>query len=245
MTALRVLPKEVSAERRFYTGMAIAMVASIVVGFLPFYYLRGIIPSPVPLAPLTPLVHLHGAVFTAWMLLFLSQVLLVANRRSDLHRRLGISAMLLLPAMLVIGTLAALYQVARASGPPVTSPLNWLSIPLLSVPVYTGLIVAALLRRRDAQTHKRLMLIAMIEMTSPGFGRMPWPAFIPGPVGLFGFSDLFLVALIAWDLRQNGRVHRATIIGGSALVGSQILRLAVWDTAPWLAFARWAVSLVA
>ena len=56
---------------------------------------------------------------------------------------------------------------------------------------------------------------------------------------------MFLVALIAWDLHQNGRVHRATMIGGAVVVGSQILRLAVWDTAPWLAFARWAVSLVA
>jgi hypothetical protein len=29
------------------------------------------------------------------------------------------------------------------------------------------------------------------------------------------------------------------------MVGSQILRFAVWQTEPWLAFARWAAGLVA
>ena len=203
MTALQALPRSVSAERRFYAGMAIAMVASIVAGFLPFYYLRGIIPSPVPLAPLTPLVHLHGAVFTAWMLLFLSQVLLVANRRSDLHRRLGISAMVLLPAMLVIGTRAALYQVARASGPPVTSPLNWLSIPLLSVPVYTGLIGAALLLRRNAQTHKRLMLIAMIEMSHAEETEFVYLGLALSPDGYGSWALLLGVTAVAFFILRR------------------------------------------
>jgi hypothetical protein len=244
MATRQVRMGAISAERWFFAGMAMAMVLTIVAGFMPSYYLRGIVDPGHPLAPMTPLVHLHGALFTGWMLLFLAQVLLVANGRTDIHRKLGIAAVLLLPAMIVVGTLSGLHQVARASGPPITSPLNWLSIPLLSVPLYTGLIGWALIRRRDSQAHKRLMLIAMIEMTSPGFGRLPWPAFVPGPVGLFGFSDMFLLALIAWDYRQFGHIHRATAVGGAALVGSQILRLAVWDTAPWLAFARWAVSLI-
>lgn len=242
--ATQMHQRAISAERWFFAGMAIAIVLSIVAGFLPSYFLRGVIDPGHPLAPMTPLVHLHGALFTCWMLLFLAQVLLVANGRTDIHRRLGIAAVALLPALIVVATLASLYQVARASGPPVTSPLSWLSVPLLSVPLFAGLIGWALVRRRDPQTHKRLMLIAMIEMTSPGLGRLPWPEWVPGPMGLFGFSDFFLVALIAWDMSQCGKLHRATLFGGAALVGSQILRIAVWETGPWLAFARWAVSLV-
>jgi len=89
------------------------------------------------------------------------------------------------------------------------------------------------------------MLIAMIEMTSPGLGRLPWPAYIPGPVGLFGFTDLFLVALALWDVKRDGRIHRATAIGGLILIGSQLMRISIWQTGPWLAFARWATGLVA
>jgi hypothetical protein len=243
--AIRVAQGQpLTAERRFFAGMAVAMAASIMIGFLPSYYLRGVIEAPVPLISMTPLVHIHGALFTAWMLLFVAQVLLVSANRRDIHMRLGVAAFAMLPVMIAVGTLAALHQVARASGPPITDPLNWLSIPLLSVPLYAGLIGTALAKRRDPASHKRFMMIAMIEMTTPGLGRIPWPPSIPGPIALFGFSDLFLVALAAWDIGRTGRLHRATAIGGGALLGSQLLRLAVWGSPAWLAFARWAVSLV-
>lgn len=233
------------AERRFFAGMTIAMVATIIVGFLPSYYMRGMIDAGHPLAPMTPLVHLHGGLFTAWMLLFLIQVLLVSADRRDIHRKLGVVAFALLPLMIAVGTLAGLHQVARASGPPIVPPLSWLSVPLLSVPVFTFLIGLALIKRREAASHKRYMFISMIEMTTPGLGRIPWPPVIPGPVALFGIGDIFLVALIAWDIRSTGKVHRATVIGGSLLIASQVLRIALWETAPWLGFARWAVGLVA
>lgn len=243
--ATRIDPaRTLTPERRFFAAMAILMVATIVVGFLPSYFMRGLVSFGPPPPAMTPLVHLHGALFTAWMLLFLVQVLLVTGGRRDLHRKLGIAAVILLPAMIVVATLAGLYQVGRASGPPIVPPLSWLSIPLLGVPVFGGLIGAALAQRRDPASHKRYMILAMVEMTSPGLGRWPWPAFVPGPIILFGFSDLFLLALIAWDLKQYGKVHRATAIGGAFVIASQVVRIAVWQTEPWLAFARWAVSLV-
>ncbi len=236
--------RAMSAERWFFGGTAIAMAASIVIGFLPSYYLRGVIDPGHPIPSLTPLVHLHGLIFTAWMLLYVTQVLLVSADRRDLHRRLGMATVGLLPAMIAIALVSALYQVGRASGPPIVSPLSWLAIPLISVPVFAGLIGAGLARRWDSASHKRYMFLAMIEMTSPGFGRWPWPAFVPGPVVIFGFSDLFLMALIGWDLKQRGSIHRATLIGGGIMVGSQVARFAVWQTDPWLAFARWAAGLV-
>jgi hypothetical protein len=54
-------------ERWFFAGLTVAMVASIVIELPPFHYLRGIVEAPVPLAPMTPLVHIHGGLFTAWM----------------------------------------------------------------------------------------------------------------------------------------------------------------------------------
>ena len=245
MATRQARTRAISTERRFFAGMALAMVASIVVGFLPSYYLRGIAPPYHPLPTMKPLMHLHGALFTAWMLLFLVQTLLVTNGRTDIHRKLGLTAVAMLPAMIVVGMLSGLYQVLRASGPPVIAPLSWLAVPMLSVPVYGGLIAWALIKRRDPQSHKRLMMMAMIEMTTPGLGRIPWPAIIPPPVALFGFSDLFIVAMMIWDRKRLGHVHRATWIGTMAVVGAQLIRLATWDSGPWLAFARWSVGWVA
>jgi hypothetical protein len=44
-------------------GMAIAGLVTVFIGFAPTYYLKSHYGAP----PLTPLVHLHGLVFTAWI----------------------------------------------------------------------------------------------------------------------------------------------------------------------------------
>jgi hypothetical protein len=124
-------------------------------------------------------------------------------------------------------------------------PLTFLAVPLLDIPVFALLIGGALANRRTPLTHKRLMFIAMIGMMSPAIGRMPLPPPFVGPVAIFALPDLFLLALMLFDLMTLGRVHRATVWGGLLLVGSQILRVLIWETEGWLAFARWASGLVA
>ncbi|RJF85615.1 hypothetical protein [Sphingomonas cavernae] len=237
--------RRLSGERIFFTSMALAILAMVVIGFAPTYYLRGIIDAGRPLPAMTPLVHLHGLVFSSWILLFVTQTSLVAAGRTDLHRRLGAVGMALAVVMILLGTAVALYGVHRPTNPPGTTPLSWLAIPLIDVPVYGGLIVMALLNRRTPQTHKRLMLIAMIGMLSPAIGRMPWPPPIAGPIAIFGLPDLFLIPLIVWDLKTLGKLHPATIWGGLFLIASQVFRIAIWETDGWLAFASWASAIVA
>jgi hypothetical protein len=61
---------------------------------------------------------------------------------------------------------------------------------------------------------------------------------------IFGLPDLFLLALVGWDLATRGRLHQATIWGGALLVGSQILRTAIMMTPAWVAAAGWMVGFV-
>src|SRR5262249_46159729 len=97
---------------------------------------------------------------------------------------------------------------------------------------------AALLMRRKPEAHKRLMWIATTELLQAPIGRWPviWrsTAFVA-----FGVNDLFLVALIVYDLVTRRRLHAATVCGGAFLVASQVLRTAIGHTDAWLAFARW------
>ena len=86
MTSVASASRGNLAERAFFVGMALAMIITVFVGFAPSYY--------VPRADaqqLTPLLHIHGAAATAWMLLFLTQTGLVAAHRVDIHRRLGLA----------------------------------------------------------------------------------------------------------------------------------------------------------
>ena len=172
MATLAPRARAIRVERLFYLGMAMAILATVIFGFAPSFYLRGEIAPRVPMLPLTPLIVLHGLLFSSWVLLFATQVGFVSARRVDLHRRLGPVGIVLVTAMLVVGTLVALGGVARHSGAPGVPPLSWLAVPLLDLPVFGTLIGLALYKRRVPQTHKRLMLIAMIGLLAPSIGRI-------------------------------------------------------------------------
>lgn len=55
-------------------------------------------------APLLPFsVHLHAAVFTSWLVLFVVQTSLVRHGRVDPHRQLGAAGAVLAATMLIVG----------------------------------------------------------------------------------------------------------------------------------------------
>lgn len=236
--ATRALPPALAAERRFYLSMSIALLAVVFAGFAPSFYLRGLIPHAAPLQPMSATVLLHGLVFSAWVALFMTQVALVSAGRADVHRRLGQLGVVLLVAMVLIGTLAALQGVARRSGPPIVPPLSWLAVPLIDVPVFAGLIGAGLANRKRAQVHKRFMLASMIGLLPPSLGRLPFAVMLPPPVLLIGGQLVFLAILAVWDVKSRGRIHWVTGVATAVLVGSWLFRFAIWQTPAWLSFAR-------
>lgn len=236
--ATRALPPALAAERRFYLSMSIALLAVVFAGFAPTFYLRGLVPHEAPLQPMTATVLLHGLVFSAWVVLFMTQVALVSAGRADVHRRLGQLGVVLLVAMVLIGTLAALQGVARRSGPPIVPPLSWLAVPLIDVPVFAGLIGAGLVNRKRAQVHKRFMLASMIGLLPPSLGRLPIAEMLPPPVLLIGGQLVFLAILALWDVKSRGRIHWVTALATAVLVGSWLFRFAIWQTPAWLSFAK-------
>jgi hypothetical protein len=226
--------------------MAVTLTVVVLLGFSRTYFLVPLIGQtivPPPMAP-TPLVHLHGAVFTAWLALLVLQVRLVANRKTSIHRRLGVAGAILALLMIVIGTLTALHAAARGNAAPGVEPLRFLAIPLFDLIVFSTLIALALAKRKDSQAHKRWMLLATIGLLPPAIAR--WTMLVlglPAPL-VFLLSLLFVAPLVHWDLRTRGRLHAATLWGGLILLVSGPLRIAVSGTAAWYAFATWAVGLV-
>ena len=79
------------------SGLALCVV---LLGFARTYFLKGLFGAP----SLPLLLHLHGAVMTAWFLLFVVQAALIRARRVDLHRLVGVAgaafALVLLPIAL-------------------------------------------------------------------------------------------------------------------------------------------------
>jgi hypothetical protein len=227
-------------ERLFFGGMAVACTLTVLAGFSRSYYMNAWVESPFEL---TPLLHWHGAVFTAWMMLLVTQTSLVAANRRDLHRRLGMAGVGLGLAMIVLGPVVAVSRTASGLmadlGPP---PLVFLAVPLVGIVVFAALFGAALyFRHRDSAAHKRLMLLATLELVTAGVSRLPLVESL-GPLGFFGVTNLFVVAIAAYDLMSRKRLHAATLWGGLFLVASQPLRLMLGGSALWIAFAGWLTS---
>jgi hypothetical protein len=229
-------------ERAFYTGMAVVFIGVVFAGFARTYYLRSMFGSP----ELDWGRHLHGAVFSAWLVLLAVQASLVAARRTDLHRRLGTMGLGLAIAMIVIGTWTALVRAKLIALPPgAPPPLAFLTIPLGDVVVFGALFSLAYRWRRKLDYHKRLMLLATIAILPAAVARLPF-AFIleAGPIAFFALADLFIVFCAIFDLATLKRIHPATLWGGLFVIISHPLRLIIGSTPAWLSFAERLTSWV-
>jgi hypothetical protein len=224
-------------DRWFFTGMAMAIVLTIFIGFAPSYYLKGVFGTP----PISTFLHLHGVLFTGWVLLFLTQASLIAVGRTGVHRRLGVAGGVLAVLMSGIGVMAAVGAARRGFTPPGgPPPLVFMAIPFGDVGLFVSLVGAALYLRRRSETHKRLMLLGTIALLTPALARMPFIG-AGGPLAFFGATDLFVVACLVYDRMAHGRIHPAFLWGGLFFFASQPLRLAISGTAAWLSFAEWVV----
>ena len=228
-------------ERWFYIGMSIALVITVFAGFAPTYYLRPYFNT----APLMPLLHLHGFVFTSWLVLFVTQTTLVAAHRTDVHRRLGVAGGVIAVLMVLLGVTTALVRAKQGATPlPGISPLSFLVVPLGDMFVFPILVGAGFYFRRRPDVHKRLMLLATISILAAAIARLPFAIMRAGPPAFFGLTDVFVVACVLYDLVTLRRIHRATALAGLFIVASQPLRLMLGGTHAWLSFAGWLVGLV-
>jgi len=211
----------------------------VFLGFAPTHVHKAYYGTP----ELGLLVHIHGLVFTSWVLLFLAQTSLVATGHTDRHRTLGVAGAVLAGLLLIVGTATAILRVksGRPSPIPGVPPLSFLAVPLFDMVAFALLIGAGLVLRNRPETHKRLMTLATIALTSAPIARLSFvrPG---GPPAFFGLTDLFIVAMLVYDFATRGKAHPATIWGGLVIVASQPLRLMISGTPAWLAFAGWLTS---
>jgi FtsH-binding integral membrane protein len=211
------------------------MFTTVFVGFARTYYLAGVFRAPLP--SLT--IHLHGAAFSCWILLLVTQTSLVAAGRTDIHRRLGIAGFLLASLMVVLGVLAATDSLARAAGPTGRDAKFFYIVPLTDMLIFATLILFAFRARRNPQAHKRLLMVATIGLSIAAIARWPIAFLSRNAVMAALLSYIFLIFLVAYDLWTSRKIHRATLWAGGFLIFVQQIRIPIGKTAAWHAVASW------
>lgn len=224
-------------QRRMYVASAIVFAAIAFIGFAPSYYLKAFFGTP----PLSLLVHIHGLLFTTWLLLFIAQTFLVAAYRVDLHRRLGVASACFAVILVVVGWQTAVNAARLGHAPQGAPPLMFLVVPLFSLVVFVALLGAGLyLRRRNRAAHKRLLLLATLSLLAPPIARLPLDIIRQyGPLATFGLLGIVLLACIVIDTLKHRRLHPAMGWGALLIVLSLPIRLALGQTQAWLDFATW------
>jgi hypothetical protein len=228
----------VARRGRFFQIMAVCLLVVVVMGFARTLLLRAW--YPVPLIP--AYIEVHGLVMVLWYVLLVIQTSLVAVHRTDLHRRLGVFGAVL--AVIVVA--ADLNMVLHYPGhytrssqigtdglpqPPLETAIGFFWGDLGGVVVFAVLVAIALwLRRRNLEVHKRLMLLAAVDLIGPALGRFGdipqlWNNVLPSQ-GLLTLSTVALMGLplivILHDLFTPRRVYMASILGALGCVGSAI-----------------------
>jgi len=188
------------------------------------------------------IVHLHALAYTGWLVLLATQVWLARTGRIAAHRRVGRAALILLPAMLVLGPATAYYGVADNPYMP-DKWIAWLSVNYTNALGAIVLLVAGLLMRRNPAAHKRLMVLGTIALTEPGFGRIWAPfleahlgeGYLPFYISTYIGTFLLVIAVGAFDLATRRRLHPAYVAAALWIFANEALADWLFHQPFWLA----------
>ena len=222
-------------RNRFFVGMSLVLLIVVLAGFSPTLYLRPFF----DVSPIPAYLYAHGAVLTAWFVWLFGQSYLVGVRRIDLHRTFGTAGAMLAAMVVVAGLMAQFDKAPRLSalGLDMDSRLGadsaifWTNIATLMA--FSSFVAVAIVFRRRADVHKRLMLLASLAIIGPAVGRISrWPIFGWGDLNTYapvlertlpiGVLILGMLAVVAYDLVSSRRLHGATLIACATVAALRI-----------------------
>ena len=237
--------RAVRSDRDYSAWIVGAILLVVLTGFSRSFFLRPLFGSAPDWAAREPIFYLHGAVFSAWFLLLAVQTWLIRARALRLHRRLGYAAATVGAGVVVIGIYASLRAANRPGGfmgVPVPA-VEFLAVPLVEIALFAIFLALAVLWRNRPASHKRLILLASIDLLGAAIARIPLMLpVLPIWIDTIVYAA-FVAAMAAWDLNGNRRIRPETLWGGAALIGGNFAALFIGATGAWQAAGLWMMSL--
>lgn len=223
-----------------YVATALLFIITAIAGFAPTSI--GMISDVSTGArPSLPFVfHFHAVSMSFWLLLLLAQSTLMFFKQPALHKKLGLLSLVLAPCILISMVGMEIHNaeanVLLAANAPVEQAGQFRqntayfllihAISFLLFPVF--FLWAILVRQKDHETHKRMMILATVVLMLPAFGRLISVTQMLPSLGLSNidarhfYTLLLLVPAVAYDIVREGRPHRAYVIGLS-LMGAWVI----------------------
>jgi hypothetical protein len=236
------------AQDRHLPWIGAALAVMVFAAFTPTYF----VPVAAGQFARPSILHVHGALFFAWPVLFVAQAFLATRGRIRAHRSLGLLGIALATGMVFSGLAAIASTLRLAEQTNRSEQGNALALVAFSgVLMFAVFVTAAVVYRHRRDIHQRLMLLATLAMTQGASARfigvivlgmeparqedVPVP---PAAIWLVAVPHLLvdaivLVAVCLYDWRKRGRVHPAYVVGGSLLMLVQAFRHLIVDSDVW------------
>ncbi len=225
-------------DRRFYVVVTLLLIGLVAKGFWPSYY--GPLVSG-PAAPRPWVIHLHGAIFTGWMLLLFLQVLLIAVGRLAAHRRVGAIGIGYGLLVFVIGTVVSFTAPIahiQAGDWSLDRGAGFMILPLVDMILFAGFFGGAVVYRRNPEAHKRLMLAATVTLAFAAVARMQIE-----PLVLFYLLWISpMLVGVGFDWFSRRRVHPVYLISLIAMTVA-FPRILLIESEAWLKIGRALLTL--
>lgn len=240
-----------AADRWIFVFMAALFFVTALAGFIPdsVKKLDMVAASARPAFPM--ILHVHALLMGAWLSLLLVQSALMASGNRMLHMKLGVTAVLLAPAIVITGailvpTIYAQYwdAAALASGAEKAAleadlmRKGNITLRNLTGAVLFPLFVILALRARlsDPGFHKRMMFLATVVPLPAAMARLTWlPSTMPdSSLSLDLFTLLWIAPMFAWDLFRLRKVHRVYIVWFACWLPLTIPVHLLWGSDWWL-----------
>lgn len=221
---------------QFFARTALLM-AVLALSSFPFTYFG---PLAVGSRQFVALHHIHGAMFFAWLGLYVWQTRLAASGKIARHREIGLAGLAVTGMMIPLGWWMALYAARARIALGKQHPFEFTFYNIVDLALFTLAMAGAIAAvSRHVEWHRRLNYAAALNLVGPAISRwfIPLPAWSPftdfGPNIL---ADLLLIPLAIHDYRQRGRIHPATVIVVVAMVPIHLI-------SPWIATSEWWAQL--
>lgn len=216
-----------------FTLLGLLMLALAIAGFWPQYF-SAVTGRPPAATTQFWLIHLHAALFTSWLLLYIWQAGLIMTGEARIHVKLGpwlaaYGFLVALVGLYAAGLLAHRFGV-RENDP--DAGAAFIFFPVIDMIYFAGFLAAAVAWRKRPDLHKRAMFLATFSIAVVGLGRL---------VGRMGFEPALawqtlnlapLLIALAYDASICRRLYGVMAVG--LLV--HLLRL---NAEPFVATEAW------
>ncbi len=247
-------PRAGFIDRWIYVFTAASFIVIALAGFIPNSLMKIAAVQSGERPPFPLVMHLHAVLMGSFLILLLTQTTLVATGRCELHRRVGIAAFVLAPALVLVGFILAptmyhyAWDAAQAAPPETREKLHQFilgrdNILLLQLrigilfPLFLAIGLSA--RGKNAGIHKRMMILATAMALPAGIDRIGWlPTTLPAsPLATDLYTMVAVSPMFAWDAIRNRGVHPAWIIWVGINLPFAVVVHGLWNNGWWQSIA--------